>query len=45
MVGKGTIVDATIIDASPSTRSAGKKRDLEMHKIRKGNQWHFGMKW
>ena len=40
----GTIVDATIIDAPSSTKNAGKKRDLEMHSTKKGNQWRFGMK-
>lgn len=40
----GTIVDATIIAAPPSTKNADKSRDPEMHQTRKGNQWHFGMK-
>ena len=40
----GTIVDATIIAAPPSTRNAGKTRDPEMRQTRKGNQWYFGMK-
>jgi len=43
-VGKGTIVDATIINAPSSTKNAEKKRDPEMHQTRKGNQWYFGMK-
>ena len=44
VVGKGTIVDATIIDAPSSTKNAGNKRDPEMHQTRKGKQWYFGMK-
>ena len=43
-VGKGTIVDATIIHAPSSTKNAEKKRDPEMHQTKKGNQWYFGMK-
>ena len=38
----GTIVDATLIDAPSSTKNAEKKRDPEMHQVRKGNQWYFG---
>src|SRR3974390_12825 len=44
LVGKGTIVDATIIDAPSSTKNATKKRDPQMHQTRKGKQWYFGMK-
>jgi transposase, IS5 family len=43
-VGKGTIVDATIINAPSSTKNAEKKRDPQMHQTRKGKQWYFGMK-
>ena len=43
-MGKGTIVDATIINAPSSTKNAEKKRDPEMHQTRKGKQWYFGMK-
>lgn len=43
-VGKGTIVDATIIDAPSSTKNARKERDPQMHQTRKGKQWYFGMK-
>ena len=43
-VGKGTIVDATIINAPSSTKNAKKKRDPQMHQTRKGKQWYFGMK-
>ena len=41
---EGTIVDATIIEAPPSTKNRAGERDPEMHHTRKGNQWHFGMK-
>jgi IS5 family transposase len=40
----GTIVDATIIAAPPSTKNKEKSRDPERHQTKKGNQWHFGMK-
>ena len=41
---EGTIVDATIIAAAPSTKNKSKERDPEMHQTKKGNAWHFGMK-
>lgn len=44
LLKSGTIVDATIIAAPPSTKNADKARDPEMHQTRKGKQWHFGMK-
>jgi IS5 family transposase len=44
LVKSGTIVDATIIAAPPSTKNAEQARDPEMHQTRKGKQWHFGMK-
>jgi IS5 family transposase len=40
----GTIVDATLIAASPSTKNEAQKRDPEMTQSKKGNQWFFGMK-
>ena len=40
----GTIVDATIIAAPSSTKNQDGKRDPEMHQVKKGNQWYFGMK-
>ena len=40
----GTIVDATLIAASPSTKNEAQKRDPEMTSSKKGNQWYFGMK-
>ena len=43
-ITKGTIVDATIMAAPPSTKNKSKARDPEMHQTKKGNQWHFGMK-
>ncbi len=43
-VGRGTIVDATIIHAPSSTKNKDEKRDPEMRSTQKGNQWYFGMK-
>jgi IS5 family transposase len=40
----GTIVDATLIAAPPSTKNEQQNRDPEMHQSKKGKQWHFGMK-
>ena len=44
LMREGTIVDATIIAAPPSTKNRDKARDPEMHQTKKGNAWHFGMK-
>ena len=44
MMHGGSIVDATIVGAPPSTKNAQGRRDPEMHQAKKGNQWHFGMK-
>lgn len=44
LMKEGTIVDATIIEAAPSTKNREKARDPEMHQTKKGNEWHFGMK-
>ena len=44
LLRQGTIVDATLIAAPPSTRNRTKSRDPEMKQTRKGNQWYFGMK-
>jgi len=41
---EGTIVDATLIAAPPSTKNEARQRDPEMSSSKKGNQWHFGMK-
>ena len=43
-VSKGTIVDATIINAPSSTKNAAGSRDPDMHQTKKGKQWYFGMK-
>jgi len=43
-IGTGTIVDATIVHAPSSTKNSRGERDPEMHQVRKGNQWYFGMK-
>ena len=44
LLKSGTIVDATIIEAPPSTKNEDKTRDPEMHQTKKGKDWHFGMK-
>jgi len=44
LLKSGTIVDATIIAAPPSTKNAQGARDPEMHQTYKGKDWHFGMK-
>ena len=44
LLKSGTIVDATIIEAPPSTKNEAKARDPEMKQGRKGRDWHFGMK-
>lgn len=41
---EGTIVDATIVAAAPSTKNKAKQRDPEMKQTRKGKQYYFGMK-
>jgi IS5 family transposase len=44
LLREGTMVDATIIAAPPSTKNKAEARDPEMHQTKKGNTWHFGMK-
>jgi IS5 family transposase len=44
LLRSGTIVDATIIAAPSSTKHASATRDPELKQIRKGKNWHFGMK-
>ena len=44
LLREGTLVDATLIAAPPSTKNKEKQRDPEMHQTRKGQQWYFGMK-
>ncbi len=43
-IARGTIADASIINAPGSNKNKDKKCDPEMHQARKGNQWYFGMK-
>jgi len=43
-ISKGTIVDATIINAPSSTKNKDNKRDEEMASTRKNNNYHFGAK-
>lgn len=44
MMREGTIVDATLIAAPPSTKNKDGKRDSEMHQPKKSNDWRFDMK-
>ena len=44
LLKQGTVVDATLIAAPPSTKNKERKRDPEMSSTKKGNQWYFGMK-
>ncbi len=44
LLREGTIVDATLIAAPPSTKNKDGKRDPDMHQSKKGKQWYFGMK-
>lgn len=44
MVRQGTIVDATLIAAPPSTKNVEGKRDPAMSQTKKGNQYYFGAK-
>jgi len=43
-VSRGTIVDASIVQAPSSTKNKKKERDPDMCQTRKGNRWYFGMK-
>jgi IS5 family transposase len=43
-VSKGTVVDATIVNAPSSSKNAPGERDPERHQTKKGNPWYFGMK-
>jgi len=38
------LIDATTIEALPSTQNAEKARDPEPHQTKKDSEWHFGMK-
>jgi len=44
LLKSGTIVDATIIEAPTSTKNQTGQRDPEMKQVRKGRNWHFGLK-
>ncbi len=44
LLRQGTIVDATLITAPPSTKNRERQRDQEMSSTKKGNNYHFGMK-
>src|SRR5690606_12755838 len=44
LLKSGTLVDATVIAAPPSTKNAEGARDPEMRQGKKGKDWHFGMK-
>jgi IS5 family transposase len=44
LLSGGSIVDATIIHAPPSTKNQRKERDPEMSSTKKGSSWYFGMK-
>ena len=44
LLKSGTVVDATLIAAPSSTKNSTGERDPLMHQVKKGNQWHFGMK-
>ena len=41
---EGTMVDATIVAATYSTKNKEYAHDPEMHRTKKGNEWHFGVK-
>ena len=40
---EGTIVDATLVAAPPSTKNKEGECDPDMHQAKKGKQWCFGM--
>ena len=44
LLREGTLIDATIIAAPPSTKNREGARDPDMHQTKKGQQWYFGMK-
>jgi len=43
-MSQGTLIDATLIAAPCSTKNRACERDPEMHSVKKGNQWYFGMR-
>ncbi|WP_158002564.1 hypothetical protein [Methyloterricola oryzae] len=42
LLREGTVVDATLIAAPPSTKNQGQQRDPDMHPTKKGNNWQSG---
>jgi IS5 family transposase len=44
LLRRGSIVDATIIQAPSSTKNKSRSRDSEMHSTKKGENHYFGMK-
>jgi len=44
LLQQGTLVDATLIAAPSSTKNKERSRDPQMHQVKKGHQWHFGMR-
>lgn len=40
MMKEGTLVDAPIIEAPPSTKNVEKRRDPDRALTKKGNYWH-----
>ena len=44
MMREGTIVDATLIAAPPLRTNKDGKRNPKMRQLKKGSDWHFGMK-
>ncbi len=44
MLKTGTVVDATLIAATSSTKNDKGERDPELHQTKKGNQWRFCLK-
>lgn len=44
MVQGGTIVDATIVSSPDSSKNAKREKDPEMHAVKKGNKWYFGIR-
>jgi transposase, IS5 family len=44
LLRQGTIVDATLIAAPPSTKNRDRQRDPEMSSTKKGSNYYFGLK-
>ena len=40
--GRGTIVDATLVEGPSSTRNADGARDPDAHQAKRGRNWHLG---